>query len=63
MAITRPFFELQTPDSAWKYGLPAGIPAKKIDLRDSLNIFLKFGKIKDMAITRPFFEIQSPDFA
>ena len=31
--------------------------------RESLNFFLKLGKIKEMAITGPFFELHTPDFA
>ena len=42
--------------------LPARIPVKK-NFRDSLNFFLKLGKIKEMPIIWPFYELQTPDFA
>ena len=36
---------------------------QKINFRDSINFFLKFGKNMEMAITGSFFELQAPDFA
>ena len=63
-AITQPFFELQTPDFAWKIVWTAcRDPCKKNNFRDSLRKNLKLGKIKEKDITRSFFELHTPDFA
>ena len=51
-AITQLFFELQTPDFAWKFlwTLPT-------------NYAKKVSSFVPSAITQPFFELQTPDFA
>merc|ERR1712148_90900 len=53
-AITRPFFELQTPDFAWKFvwTVPTNYEKKFV-----------ITYIHNYAITQPFFELQTPDFA
>ena len=56
-AITHPFFELQTPDFAWKFvwTVPTNYEKK------FCNYVITY--IRNYAITQPFFELQTPDFA
>ena len=61
LSITQSFFELQTPDFAWKFVWTAHRDlCKKLNFRDSK--ILKLGKMKVMAITCPFLDLQTPDF-
>ena len=58
-AITQPFFELRTPDFAWKFVWT--VPT-------NYEIFfgqgcLKRGSQGRQGVTQPFFELQTPDFA
>ena len=56
--ITEPFFELQTPDFAWKFVWTVWTNFDKI-LKKMKKKLRKWRN----AITQPFFELQTPDFA
>ena len=55
-AITQPFFELQTPDFAWKF-----VWIVQINYKSTKSI-KKYIRTK-VLITQSFFELQTPDFA
>ena len=55
-AIKQPFFELQTPDFAWKF-----VSTVRTKYKSTKNT-TKYKSTK-VLITQPFFELQTPDFA
>ena len=58
-AITRSFFELQTPDFAWKFVWIVQINYKSTKVQ---KVQKKYISTK-VLITQLFFELQTPDFA
>ena len=51
LSITISFFELQSPDFAWKFVWTVQTKVQKVE------------KSTKVLITQPFFELQDPDFA
>merc|ERR1712105_486213 len=66
-AITRSFFELQTPDFAWKFVWT--VRKNTRNTRNTINTrkYQKIPKMPEISeisdITRSFFELRTPDFA
>ena len=58
-AITQPFFELQTPDFAWKFVWIVQINYKSTKVQ---KVQKKYISTK-VLITQSFFELQTPDLA
>ena len=63
LAITQPFFELQTPDFAWKFVWT--VPSKWTPCKEKLawNPCKKIPWTMELAINQPFFELDNHDFA
>ena len=61
-AITQPFFELQTPDFAWKFVWIVQINYKSTKVQKVQKSTKKYISTK-VLITQSFLELQTPDFA
>ena len=59
-AITQPFFELQTPDFAWKFVWTVPTNYEKKNLVRGVR---RGGVQGRQGVTQPFFELHTPDFA
>ena len=62
-AITQSFFEIQTPDFAWKFILT--VPSKWACMQRKFDMesMQKNPWTMELAITQTFFELQTQDFA
>merc|ERR1712105_96018 len=61
-AITQPFFELQTPDFAWKFVWTVPTNYKSTKVQKVQKSTKKYISTK-VLITQSFLELQTPDFA
>ena len=59
-AVTKPFFELHTPDFAWKFVWTVPTNYEKFFWVRGVT---RRGSQGRQGVTQPFFELQTPDFA